>query len=109
MSAISYHQTRKVKRSLVNSDSEQNSVTQIRLRLQAAQSYPLEAVLSNLVSNHKLTLNITGIRRENDAYQQLDLEIQGTVLGINHGLDYLKSLDITIKGKPNPEGDSWNC
>jgi L-aspartate semialdehyde sulfurtransferase ferredoxin len=108
MTSSSY-QVQKIKRSPTTDGSGQNSVTQIRLRLQTSQPYPLEAMLSNLVSDHELTLNITRIKRENDTFQQLDLEIRGTILRITHGLDYLKSLDITIKGRPNAEGDAWDC
>jgi len=109
MLAIGRYQAQKTKPSLVANYSKQSSIIQIRLQLQIAQCYPLKTIFSNLISEQGLTVNITGVRAEENAYQYLDLEIQGTILQINNGLDYLQSLDLKIKGKPNTEGDGWYC
>jgi phosphopantetheine adenylyltransferase len=109
MLAIGCYQVQKNKSSLVAKNSKQSSVTQIRLQLQTTQCYPLQAILSNLISEQGLTVNVTGIRTEKNAHEHLDLEIQGTILQINNGLNYLQSLDLKISGKPNTEGDSWYC
>jgi L-aspartate semialdehyde sulfurtransferase ferredoxin len=109
MLAIGRYQAQKNKPSLVANNSKQSSVTQIRLQLQIAQCYPLKAIISNLIAEQGLAVNITGVRTGKNAHQHLDLEIQGTILQINNGLNYLQSLDLKIRGKPNTEGDSWYC
>jgi L-aspartate semialdehyde sulfurtransferase ferredoxin len=105
MLAIGRYQAQKTKPSLMANHSQQSSVTQIRLQLQITQYYPLKAIISNLISEQGLTVNVTGVRIEKNAHQHLDLEIQGTILQINNGLNYLQSLDLKIRGKPNTEGD----
>lgn len=39
----------------------------------------------------------------------LDLELIGSIQHIQKGLEYLESLHLPIRGKPNPDGDSWYC
>lgn len=108
MSAIGCPPARR-KRLSLQENSRQGLVTQIRLQLKIAEYYPLEAMLTHFRSEQGLTVNITSIRIEENAHQHLDLEIQGTISQISNGLNYLQSLDLEIRGKPNTEGDSWYC
>lgn len=107
MATIDYYQPQKPL--LRTNNFQQDAIIQIRLQLQIAECYPLEALLTNLRVQQGLTVNITerGIKR--NINQHLDLEIQGTILQISKGLNYLQSLNLKIRGKPNTEGDSWYC
>lgn len=53
MLAIGCYQTRKARPALGANNSCQDLVIQIRLQLQLAECYPLKAILSNLISEHK--------------------------------------------------------
>ncbi|MFH7029429.1 MAG: NIL domain-containing protein [Heteroscytonema crispum UTEX LB 1556] len=88
-----------------------NNITQIRLRLYIPPHYHQEPVISRLISQSGLRINITGaMLGENTNWQGcFDLEICGTLPQISKGLAYLESLNMKIKGKPNAWGDSWNC
>lgn len=109
MSAIGFHQTQKFKPSLVTVRAEQSLITQIRLQLQINWCHPFEVIISNLISTYGLTVNIIKTKIEKNAQDHLDLEIQGTILQIGNGLNYLQSLELKIRGKPNTEGDNWYC
>ncbi|MBW4444726.1 MAG: NIL domain-containing protein [Plectolyngbya sp. WJT66-NPBG17] len=85
------------------------TLNRIRLRLEIPASYQQEPILSRLISDFDLVVNITGARLSKDItiYSYYDLEIQGAPQKINCGLIYLKSLDIRIMGKPNAVEDEW--
>ncbi len=88
-----------------------NNVTRLRLRLQIPSIYQHRPVISQLISQYNLTVNITGARlgKSTDGEGFFDVELRGTISQISLALAYLESLNIKIKGKPNPDGDSWYC
>lgn len=88
---------------------QKNNLTKIRLRLHIPQCYQQEPVISRLISAHGLVVNITKamLVENTDEHNCFDLELQGTLPQISSGLTYLESLNLTIKGKPNADGDSW--
>ncbi|MDF5715512.1 MAG: NIL domain-containing protein [Rhizonema sp. NSF051] len=94
---------------MIPSFSEKSSVTQVRLRLHIPPCYHQEPVISQLISTHSLTLNITGamLGENTDGHGCFDLELQGSVAEIDRGLTYLESLNIKILGKLNADGDAW--
>jgi L-aspartate semialdehyde sulfurtransferase ferredoxin len=87
-----------------------NNITQIRLRLYIPPHYHQEPVISRLISEYDLRINITGaMLGENTNWQGcFDLEICGNLPQISRCLAYLESLNMKIKGKPNACGDSWH-
>jgi L-aspartate semialdehyde sulfurtransferase ferredoxin len=89
--------------------SEDESMTQIRLRLFMPQLYQREPIISHLISNYGLVANLTAALIGNDIGGYFDLELQGTVKQIERGLSYLTSLNLKITGKPNVAGDGWYC
>ena len=97
--------------SLISPGLQKNNLTKVRLRLHIPQSSQQEPVIYRLISAYSLVVNITkAIVGENtDGHNCFDLELQGTPSQISSGLTYLESLNLTIKGKPNADGDSWYC
>jgi L-aspartate semialdehyde sulfurtransferase ferredoxin len=95
---------------LVSSNPE-SSASKIRLRVYIPPYYQQKPVISQLISDYGLVVNITGaMLGENTAGKgSFDLELRGTPQQIANGLAYLESLTIKIVGKPNAEGDSWHC
>lgn len=86
-----------------------SDTTQIRLQLHIPSFYHQEPILSRLISDHGLLLNITGARLEATHHQgQFDLELRGTPQQIHRGLTYLQSLNVKIIGKSSAAGDSWH-
>lgn len=100
-----------IRPSLIYPGLQKSNLTKVRLRLDIPQCYQQEPVIFRLISAHNLVVNITkAILGENtDGYGCFDLELQGTPSQISSGLTYLESLNLTIKGKPNADGDSWYC
>ena len=90
--------------------AKHTDTTQIRLQLHIPSFYQQEPVISRLISDYGLLINITGARLEATAHDQgqFDLELRGTPQQIHRGLTYLQSLHIKIIGKSNAEGDSWH-
>lgn len=85
-------------------------MTWIRLRLHIPSCYQHEPVISRLISEYDLTVNITGatlgaISSEDGCF---DLELRGTSRHISQGLAYLESLHLRIVGRPNVDRDSWD-
>lgn len=87
------------------------SVTQVRVRLKIPAHYQNSPLISKLILNYGLIVNITGatLGEGNDGYGLFDLELKGPVDQIGQGLTFLASLGVTITGKANPTGDSWHC
>ena len=110
MSALMNRQPTTTRLTLVPSHSE-SSANQIRLRVYIPPYYQQEPVISRLISDSGLVVNITGaILGKNTAGQgAFDLELRGTPQQIVKGLAYLELLNIRIVGKPNAEGDGWHC
>lgn len=85
------------------------SLNRIRLRLDIPSFYDREPILSRLVSDFNLVVNITraklGKGSTHESY--CDIEIKGTPQQINQGLIYLKSLNLRMIGKPNTAEEDW--
>ncbi len=90
---------------------KQTNITQLRVRLYIPARYQQEPMISRLISDYGLIVNITGAMLEHNTQKEgcFDLELRGTFEQIKRGLGYLESFQIQVIGKPNPAGDSWNC
>lgn len=75
-----------------------NTLTNKRIRLRIPQNYHQEPVISRLVSDYGLTVNITaailGANAVGDGW--FDLELQGTDAQIQSGLTYLRDLELEV-------------
>jgi L-aspartate semialdehyde sulfurtransferase ferredoxin len=84
------------------------STTHLRLRILIPESHHHEPIFSRLVVDHKLAVKIIRtVLGTDDQPRQFDLELTGTIAQMQSGLAYLESLNLKIRGKPNPAGDSW--
>jgi hypothetical protein len=92
------------------------SVIKIRLQLSIPYCYAQTPILSRLVSQYHLMVNILAAKlesghevclRHRNAPGIFDVELQGTTQKISQGLDYLKALNLQILSKANVDGDSW--
>jgi ABC-type methionine transport system ATPase subunit len=87
---------------------QSDSLKQIRLKLLVSQKYKNEPVLSRLVLNYGLIVNITGANiKKHSPEGWLDLELRGNIQQLQKALAYLQQLDLKILGKANPDRDSW--
>ncbi|MEH2158203.1 NIL domain-containing protein [Nostoc sp.] len=75
-----------------------NTPTNKRIRLRIPKDYHQEPVISRLVSDYGLTVNITaailGANAVGDGW--FDLELQGTDAQIQSGLTYLQDLELEV-------------
>ncbi|XWK87960.1 MAG: NIL domain-containing protein [Phormidium sp.] len=84
--------------------------TQTRIRIKIPQKYHQEPVISRLISDHKLTVNLNqallGANASNDGW--FDLDLQGSTRQIQSALIYLAEMDIEIWSKStDPEAEIW--
>jgi len=87
-----------------------NRQTQLRIRIKIPQKYHQEPVISKLISDHELTVNLNaallGANASNDGW--FDLDLQGTTPQIQSALIYLAELDVEIWSKStDPEAEIW--
>ena len=87
--------------------SEDDRLTQKRIRIRIPKHYHQEPVISRLVSHYHLTVNITaailGANANGDGW--FDLELQGTEACIHSALIHLDELDLEVwKGN---DTDGW--
>jgi NIL domain len=84
-----------------------NTLTNKRIRVRIPKNYHQEPVISRLVSDCGLIVNITaavlGANAIGDGW--FDLDLQGTIGQIEKGLTYLNNLDLEIW--ENSETGSW--
>ncbi len=82
-------------------------LTHKRIRLRIPNCYQQEPVISHLISDYSLTVNITAallsVNARGDGW--FDLNVQGTVPQIQSALLYLNDLDLEIWHDGEPE--SW--
>lgn len=75
-----------------------NQLTHKRIRLRIPKDYHQEPVISRLVSNYGLVVNITaailGANGVGDGW--FDLNLQGTTAQIDSALTYIKDLELQI-------------
>lgn len=78
--------------------SSDNTLSKKRIRLRIPKDYHQEPVISRLVSDYSLTVNITaailGANAVGDGW--FDLELQGTDAHIQSALTYLNDLDLEL-------------
>ncbi|NJP08853.1 MAG: ABC transporter [Leptolyngbyaceae cyanobacterium RU_5_1] len=89
---------------------EEHRRTQTRIRLRIPRTYYKEPVISRLISQHELTVNIAaallGPNARDDGW--FDLELEGTGEQIRSALLYLNELDLEIwQDDANAEDDGW--
>ena len=89
---------------------EDNRPTQTRIRIRIPQKYHREPIISRLISDHKLTVNLNaallGANASNEGW--FDLELQGTTHQIRSAFIYLAELDVEIWSKStDPEEEIW--
>ncbi len=75
-----------------------NTLTHKRIRLRIPKEYHQEPVISRLVSNYGLTVNISAAILGSDAIGDgwFDLDLQGTTAQIDSALIYLNDLDLEV-------------
>ncbi|MDF5727337.1 MAG: NIL domain-containing protein [Rhizonema sp. PD38] len=75
-----------------------NTLTNKRIRLRIPKEYHQEPVISRLVSDYSLTVNISAAILGSDAIGDgwFDLDLQGTSPQIDNALIYLNDLDLEI-------------
>ncbi len=87
-----------------SSDDRQNAQTRIRLRI--PKRYQQEPIISNLITQHGLTINIRaallGANAREDGW--FDLELHGPSIQIESALMYLNDLDLEIWHDNNEDG-----
>jgi len=75
-----------------------NTLTHKRIRLRIPKEYHQEPVISRLVSDYSLTVNISAAILGSNAIGDgwFDLDLQGTTAQIDSALIYLNDLDLEI-------------
>ncbi len=75
-----------------------NKLTNKRIRLRIPQEYHQEPVISRLVSDYGLIVNISAAILGSNAIGDgwFDLDLQGTTAQIDNALVYLNDLDLQI-------------
>jgi hypothetical protein len=83
--------------------------TQTRIRVRIPKCYQQEPVISNLISDHGVTVNISAALLSANARDDgwFDLQLQGTVPQIRSALLYLNDLDLEVWNGANDQDDSW--
>ncbi|MBD2041359.1 NIL domain-containing protein [Microcoleus sp. FACHB-672] len=80
------------------SDPEDNPILLTRIRIRISKKYHQEPVISRLVSEYGLTVNIAaallGANARDDGW--FHLQLQGTSQQINSALIYLNDLDLEV-------------
>ncbi len=83
--------------------------TQTRIRIRIPQQYHQEPVISNLITQHHLTITITaallGANAQGDGW--FDLQLQGSVAQIRAALLYINDLDLEIWYDSDAQNESW--
>lgn len=94
---------------IFNTSYYRNDSTQVRLQILFPDRYQQEPIMSRLATDYALAFNITRAKLGKDCELrgQLDLDLRGTIPQIRCGLAYLKSFNLKIVGKANPDRDSW--
>lgn len=85
-----------------------NRPTQTRIKIRIPKDLHEEPVISQLVSQHQVTVNIAaallGANGRDDGW--FELELRGTAFQIESALNYLNELDLEIWGQSTSE-DGW--
>jgi hypothetical protein len=88
---------------------EDNRPTKTRIKIRIPKNFHEEPVISRLVSDHGVTVNIAGALLGANARDDgwFDLELIGTASQIQSVLIYLNELNLEIWSQSNPEEDGW--
>lgn len=82
---------------------------QTRIRLRIPKQYQQEPIISRLISEHQLTVNIAaallGANARDDGW--FDLELRGTTPQLRSALIYLNDLDLEIWHDAETAEDNW--
>lgn len=83
--------------------------TQTRIKIRIPKNLHDEPVISRLISQHGVTVNIAAAllssNQRDDGW--FDLELRGTKSQIGSALSYLNELDLEIWGQSSPQEDGW--
>lgn len=83
--------------------------TSTRIRLRIPKTYQEEPVISRLISDYGLTVNIAaallGANARDDGW--FDLDLRGTPEQITNALIYINELDLELWDQSNSEQDGW--
>ena len=83
--------------------------TQTRVRIRIPQQYHQEPVISNLITQHHLTVTITaallGANAKGDGW--FDLQLQGSVAQIRAALLYINDLDLEVWHDSDAQNETW--
>jgi ABC-type methionine transport system ATPase subunit len=89
--------------------NDDNRLTQTQITMRVPQNYHKEPIISRLVSDHGVTVNIIaailGENAKEDGWFNLSLE--GTSHQIQSALVYLEELDLEIWDKSSSDDDTW--
>lgn len=99
--------------SLLQEDNQNSELadrrTTTRVRIRIPKEYHEDPVISRLVSEHGVVVNINaallGANARDDGW--FDLELRGTSRQIQSALIYLEEMDLEIWGRSHPEEDGW--
>lgn len=93
----------------LSESSDDQRHTQTRIRIRIPQQYHKEPVISNLITQHQLTVTITaallGANAQGDGW--FDLLLQGSVAQIRAALLYINDLDLEIWCDSDAHNESW--
>jgi ABC-type methionine transport system ATPase subunit len=90
-------------------DSSDTQQEQVRIRIRIPKAYQQEPIISNLVAQHGLTVNISAAllsaNRHEDGW--FDLDLKGRHESIQQGLAYLRELGLEIWDDRTADGAPW--
>ncbi|MBE9178935.1 NIL domain-containing protein [Oculatella sp. LEGE 06141] len=83
--------------------------TQTRIRIRIPKEYHREPIISNLITHHELTVNITAALLSANAIDDgwFDLELKGTGEQIRGALLYLNDLDLEVWHDSDAQDEGW--
>lgn len=83
--------------------------TQTRIRIRIPKQYHQEPILSDLIAQYKLTINIQAALLTPNAKEDgwFDLELRGTVEQVQNALVYLNDLSLEIWHDSDAHQETW--
>jgi len=86
-----------------------NKSTQKRIKIRIPKQLHEEPVISRLISQHGITVNIAAALLSANSRDDgwFDLELRGRASQVQSALTYLNELDLEIWGQSNSEEDGW--
>lgn len=98
-----------LKNNLQLDPDEDNRLTQTQITMRVPQNYHKEPIISRLVSDHGVTVNIIAAILGENAKEDgwFNLELEGTSHQIQSALVYLEELDLEIWDKSSSDDDTW--